>query len=269
VPLLSLRDIDFSYSRSFWEARFSRDNRKPFAMRGINFELYENESIAVVGESGCGKSTLGKLIIGQLRPQKGSIEWQGERLQYDAIQQHRKQVQMLWQNPDASLNPGMKVSEQIQEAILLRRGEKLSSKNRADVKCEMCEYLALVKLLGKEECYPETLSGGEQHRLSVARCLALNPKLIVADEPFTGLDSSLANLMKNIFMAERVKGVTFIFILHDLRIAQQICNRVVVINDGRIIEIDEVDKIFDHSLSHNPYTQNLINASEALSKYQE
>lgn len=128
----------------------------------------------------------------------------------------------------------------------------------------MRQYLARVKLLGQEECYPETLSGGEQRRLSIARCLVLEPKLIVADEPFSGLDASLANLLKNIFMGERVSGVTFVFILHDLKSAQQLCDRVVVIKDGMIVETDDVDRIFDDSLPHHPYTQNLLEASQLL-----
>jgi oligopeptide/dipeptide ABC transporter ATP-binding protein len=180
------------------------------------------------------------------------------------LYEYRKRVQMIFQNPDASLNPGMKVRELIIEAI-----ESCPKKRytKVEINEKMKEYLQMMNLQGRESNYPDTLSGGEKRRVGVIRALALEPDLIIADEPFSNLDVSLRNHLINIFQRLKAeKKLSFLFILHDIDIAQYLCNRITVMYLGRIVEIGDKQQIFDEASPKHPYTATLIAASEALKR---
>lgn len=276
TPLLRIHNISFSYSQSIVDTMFRGSGNAlstPFFLKEVSLELYPKEAFGLIGESTCGKSTLGKIIIQLLRPSQddGLIEFKvdgfkgsGNIFSYSRanLREYRKRVQMIFQNPDASLNPGMKVRELIIEAIQSCPKKRY---DRVEVSQKMDEYLHMMNLQDQGASYPDTLSGGEKRRVSVIRALALEPDLIIADEPFANLDVSLRNHLINIFQRLKIENRTsFLFILHDIDVAYYLCERIAVMYLGRIVEIGVTSQLLAQPAPKHPYTDALIAASETL-----
>jgi oligopeptide/dipeptide ABC transporter ATP-binding protein len=275
TPLLSLYQVGFSYSRSAIDTRFFRRKQyetTPFALKEISFSLQRREAFGLIGESTCGKTTLGKVL--QFLPAgtyEGVVEFNvngfkglGNVFEYarSELREYRKRVQMIFQNPDASLNPGMKVESLIGEAIQSCPKKRYTRKERIE---KMKHYLQMMNLQGREASYPDILSGGEKRRVGIIRALALEPDVLIADEPFANLDVALRNhLIDNFQQLKTEKGLSFLFILHEIDVAHYLCDRVAVMYLGRIVEIGETQQLFSETSPKHPYTQTLIAAAETL-----
>lgn len=239
--------------------------RKPqsflHAVSDVTFDIRKGETLALVGESGCGKSTVARLIVGLYQPTKGSITIDGKDMRMvdqtgESSQALRRKVQMIFQDPYASLNPRWRVSDIVAEPI---RTHKLLS-NSAAVDKRVAELLGYVKLTAKDgEKFPHQFSGGQRQRISIARALASNPEFLICDEPTSALDVSVQaqvlNLMKDL---QREMGLTYLFISHNLQVVHHISDRVGVMYLGRIVEIGDKKQVFGDP--QHPYTRMLLDA---------
>jgi oligopeptide transport system ATP-binding protein len=237
---------------------FSREVGWVRAVDGVTFSIYKGETLGLVGESGCGKSTLGRLMLRLIEPTEGEIFFEGKDiLSYDRkdLRSLRRQMQIIFQDPFASLNPRMTVGSIIGEAFTIHK--LASGKDRQE---RVCRLLGEVGLTADAVSrYPHEFSGGQRQRIGIARALAVLPKLIVADEPVSALDVSIQAQIVNLMVELQERfGLTYLFIAHDLRVVRHICNRVVVMYLGRIVEIAENEEIYNNPI--HPYTQALLSA---------
>lgn len=236
--------------------------KKLVAVDDVSLDIYKGESLGVVGESGCGKTTLAKSIVQLYKPDHGQIIFEGQDLTQFGKKKLRQaciNFQMVFQDPYSALNPRMTVREIIAEALLYH---KLATKS--DVKEKIINLLHLVGLHDEHaDRFPGEFSGGQQQRVGIARALALNPKLIVADEPVSALDVSIQaqiiNLLKE--LQEQLQ-ITIMFISHDLRVVRYVTQRVAVMYLGKIIEIAETETLY--SQPFHPYTQILLKSNPNL-----
>lgn len=228
------------------------------AVSDVNLEIYEGETLALVGESGCGKSTLGRVLIRLLEPTSGEVDFEGVNiagLSTAEFAQYRKQMQIIFQDPYASLNPRMSVKQIIEEPLVT-----YGMKDKKELEKRVKE---LMKEVGIPEefynRYPHQFSGGQRQRIGIARAIALNPRLIICDEPVSALDvsiqSQVLNLLKDL---QEQYNLTYLFISHDLSVVKFIADRVCVMFLGSICEIGATDELYDHPL--HPYTKFLLNA---------
>jgi ABC-type glutathione transport system ATPase component len=233
--LLEVRDLKtYFHRRRLFGAIQPRDTVA--AVDGVSFDVAEGETLGIVGESGSGKTTVGRTIVGLTPATAGSVRYRGrEILGLPARERRalRREVQMIFQDLDAALNPKMTVGALLTEALRLhRRLEGAALRRRSE------ELLDLVKLKpAKLAAYPPELSGGEKRRVSIARVLAVEPKLIIADEPLSALDVSIAAQVANLLRdLQEQLGLTYVFISHDLRMVELVAHRVVVMYFGQIVE---------------------------------
>jgi len=240
------------------EGFLSRTGRLVHAVDGVSFEVFPGEILGLVGESGCGKSTLGRMVLRLIDPTEGTIEFGGRDLlaiSGKTLQQVREEIQIIFQDPYASLNPRMKIGRILEEPLVIHR--KGNSKERRQ---EVERLLSIVGLpIDSLNRYPHEFSGGQRQRIGIARALALRPKLIVADEPVSSLDVSIQAQVINLL--EELKGeyrLSILFIAHDLNMVRHISNRVAVMYLGRIVEIGPTAEVFKNPL--HPYTQALLAA---------
>jgi peptide/nickel transport system ATP-binding protein len=239
--------------------------RKPetflHAVSDVSFDIRRGETLALVGESGCGKSTVARLIVGLYATSRGSITVDGKLMRSadetnDEARLMRRKVQMIFQDPYASLNPRWRVADIVAEPI---RTHKLITDSAA-VDKRVAELLGFVKLTAKDgEKYPHQFSGGQRQRISIARALASNPEFLICDEPTSALDVSVQaqvlNLMKDL---QREMGLTYLFISHNLQVVHHIADRVGVMYLGRLVEIGDKSVVFNNP--QHPYTRMLLDA---------
>ncbi|RMV40853.1 Oligopeptide/dipeptide ABC transporter, ATP-binding protein [Pseudomonas syringae pv. papulans] len=226
------------------------------ALNGVSFELEAGKTLAVVGESGCGKSTLARALTLIEEPSSGSLKIAGQEVAGASKaerKQLRKDVQMVFQSPYASLNPRQKVGDQLGEPLLIN-----TSLSAAERREKVQAMMAQVGLRPEHyQRYPHMFSGGQRQRIALARAMMLQPKVLVADEPTSALDVSIQAQILNLFMDLRDElGLTYLFISHDLGVVEHLCDRVIVMYLGRVVETASVDDLF--ARANHPYTQALL-----------
>ena len=229
------------------------------AVDGVSFEIKEGETFGLVGESGCGKSTTGRAIVKIYNPTEGKIYYKGKditSIKGDALKEFRRNVQMIFQDPYASLNPRMTVGEIIREPMDIHNIYE-TKKEREDRVRELLEIVGLKP--DHIRRYPHEFSGGQRQRIGIARTLALNPKFIVCDEPISALDVSIQaqviNLLEHI---QAEMGISYLFIAHDLSMVKHISDRIGVMYLGHLVEVGDSDDVYHRPL--HPYTQALLSA---------
>ena len=229
------------------------------AVDNVSFTIERGKTLGIVGESGCGKSTLGRAILRLLEPTSGEVHFEGQNIvniSEEKMRQKRKDMQIIFQDPFASLNPRKTISETIAEPLQLH-GIIKDKKERRNKVIEIMNIVGLAERL--ENAYPHELDGGRRQRVGIARALALNPKFIVCDEPVSALDVSIQaqilNLMKEL---QESMGLTYMFITHDLSVVNHFSDEIAVMYLGRVIEKAPAEELFDNPL--HPYTKALLSA---------
>ncbi len=229
------------------------------AVDGVSFELHEGEALSVVGESGCGKSTLGRAVLQLLHNTEGQVVWMGENITgypVKAMRPLRSEMQIIFQDPLASLDPRMTIGEIIAEPLVTHNPEIPKDQVKARVR-EMMDIVGLLPRMINR--YPHEFSGGQCQRIGIARAMILRPKVIVCDEPVSALDVSIqAQIINLLGELQETFGLSLLFISHDLSIVRHISHRVMVIYLGNVMELAEKDALYN--APRHPYTQALISA---------
>ncbi|WP_035586760.1 ABC transporter ATP-binding protein [Hippea jasoniae] len=251
---------EFELKRPWLEAIFKREKPIVKAVDNVSFEIKKGETLGVVGESGSGKTTLGRTIIRLVEPTRGSIFFDSyyiEKLSKEQLKKARRDFQIIFQDPMASLNPYMSVGQTISHPLEIH-----TNLSRGQIKQKVLEILELVNLSPAEDFYnryPKYLSGGQRQRVVIARALITNPKFVVADEPTAMLDVSVrSQILKLMINLKKELKLTYLFITHDLASAKYICDRIAVMYLGSIVEIAKTYDIFTNPL--HPYTKILLSS---------
>ena len=260
-PLLEVRGVHMDFTIA--DSVIRRARRIPAevlsAVDGVDLEIMPGEALGLVGESGCGKSTLGRCIVGLHAPTEGEIRYAGQPLHAKRVRSERRRIQMVFQDPYSSLNPRMTVRQTLSELL---RVHKMVPRSGVDARCR--ELLDLVGLPARAlDSHPRNFSGGQRQRVSIARALALQPELLVADEPVSALDVSVQATVLNLLDELRKElGLTMLFIAHNMAVVRHVCDRVAVMYLGRIVETAETEQLFSNP--RHPYTQGLLRAVPRL-----
>ena len=256
APLLRVEDLTKHYPvRSGVWGRKTGDIR---AVDGVSFSVPAGQTLGLVGESGCGKSTLGRAIVRLEEPTSGRVWFEGADLAHasrDELFRLRREVQMIFQDPYSSLNPRMTIGEIVREPLVVHRiGTRAGQVDRVR------DLLRTVGLTGDMlERYPHEFSGGQRQRVGVARALALDPKLVVADEPVSALDVSVQSQVLNLMVRlQRERGLAYVFISHDLSVVRHVSDAVAIMYLGRIVEQGPVEEVYARPA--HPYTRALLDA---------
>jgi oligopeptide/dipeptide ABC transporter ATP-binding protein len=261
TPLLEVRGLAMHFPLNDSLAR--RVRRKHIdvlrAVDGVDLTVARGEALGLVGESGCGKSTLGRCIVGLYEPSEGQVLVDGHELHASRTAPERRRLQMVFQDPYSSLNPRMTVHQALGELL---RVHKLVPSNRIDERCR--ELLDLVGLPPSAlDAFPRQFSGGQRQRISIARALALEPEILIADEPVSALDVSVQATVLNLLADLRKRlGLTMLFIAHNMAVVRHVCDRVAVMYLGRIVELASGEELFANA--RHPYTQALLRAVPRL-----
>jgi len=255
APLVEVRHLVKQFSRS--EGFLT----KPSIVRAVNdvsFHVDEGETFGLVGESGSGKTTTGRCILRLIEPTSGEVLFRGENVlaySHEEMRRARRQMQIVFQDPYSSLNPRMRVRQIIEEPLIIHKMGNAASR--------MERVKELYRLVGLDvatiDRYPHEFSGGQRQRIGVARALALNPSFIIADEPVSALDVSIQAQVVNLLMELQQKlGLAYLFIAHDLRLVEHICQRTAVMYLGRIVEMGDTNRLFKNP--QHAYTKALLSA---------
>jgi peptide/nickel transport system ATP-binding protein/oligopeptide transport system ATP-binding protein len=256
APLLEVSDLKkhFAIHKGF----FSRVSGQVYAVDGVSFSIGRGETLGLVGESGCGKSTVGRTVLKLLEPTAGTIRVDGEDitgLDATGMMPYRQRLQMIYQDPYASLNPRMSAGEIVGESFIIH--DVGTPRERRERVAALFERVGLrPEAMGN---YPHEFSGGQRQRIGIARALALNPELIVGDEPVSALDVSIQAQIINLLMDLQDEfKLSYLFVAHDLAVVEHISHRVAVMYLGRIVEMTDKASLFEMPL--HPYTEALLSA---------
>ena len=229
-----------------------------YAVDGVSFSINEGETLGLVGESGCGKSTVARTVLRLIEPTAGSILLDGNdvtRLGKTAMRPYRRQMQMIFQDPFSSLNPRMSAGDIVGEPLTVHR--IASGREKETMVASIFDQVGLRR--SQMRAFPHEFSGGQRQRISIARALALNPRLIVADEPVSALDVSIQAQVINLMMdLQREKRLSYLFIAHDLAVVEHISHRIAVMYLGKIVEYADKETLFTQP--KHPYTEALLSA---------
>ena len=249
--ILSVKDL---------EVTFGSRRKKFVAVKGVSFDIYKGETFGLVGESGSGKTTIGRAIIRINPTSGGEVIYKGQKINGKISRaldkQVTQQIQMIFQDPMASLNERAKVDYIVSEGLInVKKG--ISRQERTD---KVSQALSEVGLLPEfASRFPHEFSGGQRQRIGIARSLIMEPEFIIADEPISALDVSIrAQVLNLMSRLQKERGLTYLFIAHDLSVMRFICDRIAVIHKGVIVELAETEKLFAHPL--HPYTRALLSA---------
>jgi ABC-type oligopeptide transport system ATPase subunit len=255
MPLLEVRNLVKQFAR---RQGFLKPPFVTRAVDGVSFEVEEGETFGLVGESGSGKTTTGRCVLRLIEPDAGEIRFRGDdvlKFSRRRLREARRDMQIVFQDPYSSLNPRMRVGDIVEEPLVIHRVGR-----RQERRARVAELFTLVGLdPSLRHRYPHQFSGGQRQRIGLARALALNPSLVIADEPVSALDVSIQAQVINLLMElqQRLK-LTYLFIAHDLRLVRHICSRVAVMYLGRIVELAPTETLF--TSARHPYTQALLSA---------
>jgi ABC-type oligopeptide transport system ATPase subunit len=256
APLLELCDLRKEYRSPRGWGRAAASSVR--AVDGVSFTVMAGETFGLVGESGCGKSTVARCILNLIRPTAGQVSFSGKEitaLSPAAMRPLRRDLQMVFQDPFSSLDPRMSIRASLLEPLEIHR---IGSRSERERTIEgLLDRVGLgAAALSK---YPHEFSGGQRQRIGIARALATSPRLIVADEPVSALDLSIRAQVINLLLdLQRERGLTYLFIAHDLALVRQICSRVAVMKSGRIVELASADELYRQP--RHPYTRRLLEA---------
>jgi peptide/nickel transport system ATP-binding protein/oligopeptide transport system ATP-binding protein len=255
LPLLDVKNLRKSFRVN---DSLGRSTGQLVAVDKISFQLHQGETLGLVGESGCGKSTTGKLILQLLRPDSGEVYFAGDELTHLSpaqIRPYRRRMQMIFQDPFSSLNPRMTVSSILSEPLQIHRLVPAHQ-----IRDKVIELLEKVGLSAQHERrYPHEFSGGQRQRIGIARALAVEPELIIADEPVSALDLSVQAQILNLLQKfQRENNLSYLFIAHDLAVIEHVSDRIAVMYLGKIVELTGADELYRNP--RHPYTEALLNA---------
>ena len=265
TPLLEVKDLKKWFPAK--KSPFSREKIYIKAVDGVSFTLNEGETLGVVGESGCGKSTMGRSVLRLLEPTGGQVLFNGvdyTALKDKELRDSRKELQIIFQDPYASLDPRMTIGDIIAEPLDIQL--KLPAKERMQRVLETMERAGLnTRFVNR---YPHEFSGGQRQRIGIARAIVLNPKIMVCDEPVSALDVSIQAQVINLLMdLQKEMGMAYIFISHDLSVIKHISDRVAVMYLGHLVEIADKKDIYAHPM--HPYTVALLSAIPVADRKQK
>jgi oligopeptide/dipeptide ABC transporter ATP-binding protein len=264
TPLVEVRGLSRQFGKKGWR---SGSSSLFYAVKDVDLVIAKGEAVGVVGESGCGKSTLGRMILRLLTPTEGTIDFAGQdisRLSDRQMRPLRQRMQMIFQDPFGSLDPKRRIGDQIADALKVH---KLMDAKQARARVD--ELLVQVGLKPEHaDRRPHEYSGGQRQRVAIARALAPNPDFIVADEPIASLDVSIQAQVVNLLADLRAKmGLSLLFISHDLHVVRHLCDRIVVMYLGRVVEEGTAQEVFNSP--RHPYTRILLEASPSLKSGQK